>query len=249
MTGNWGPSHNPAAPVQLGKTGGYWWGIAAGAVVSAPYLMRGVVAGQPDWLLIAVMALAAGGVGVGEARHRKAFASRRWVLFTVAALASVAAAWGLPTLAYVVGFYGWPRWVGARQRRKGTGDSAPRRAIRAIKGRGDAAPPPRYRLPASAGGYFGVDDCGRSVLASPRGAALVIGPPGSGKTQSVIMPSVAFAPSACVSTSMKAEVLAATATARQQRGRVWLFDPGGGPPPAGIIALRWNSRSNGYSIV
>ncbi|MBS4728271.1 type IV secretory system conjugative DNA transfer family protein [Mycobacterium sp. SM1] len=77
------------------------------------------------------------------------------------------------------------------------------------------------------------------VAADPRGAALVIGPPGSGKTQGVIMPSVAFAPAAVVSTSIKAEVLAATHVTRSLRGKCWLFDPGG-TPPAGLIGLRWN---------
>lgn len=72
------------------------------------------------------------------------------------------------------------------------------------------------------------------------GAALVIGPPGSGKTQSVIMPSVAYAPGAVVSTSMKAEVLAATHVARSRRGTCWLFDPGGSTVPAGLVGLRWN---------
>ena len=78
------------------------------------------------------------------------------------------------------------------------------------------------------------------VAASARGAALVTGPPESGKTQSVIMPSVAFAPGAVVSTSMKAEVLATTHVARSLRGKCWLFDPGGTTVPAGVIGLRWN---------
>ena len=54
------------------------------------------------------------------------------------------------------------------------------------------------------------------------------------------MPSVAFAPGAVVSTSMKAEVLAATHVARSLRGKCWLFDPGGTIVPAGVIGLRWN---------
>ncbi|WP_157746220.1 type IV secretory system conjugative DNA transfer family protein [Mycobacterium marseillense] len=85
-----------------------------------------------------------------------------------------------------------------------------------------------------------MDAQGGVVAASARGAALVIGPPGSGKTQSVIMPSVAYAPGAVVSTSMKAEVLAATHVARSLRGKCWLFDPGGTTVPAGMIGLRWN---------
>ena len=95
-------------------------------------------------------------------------------------------------------------------------------------------------VPVVEGGYFGVDDTAAVVSASARGAALVIGPPGSGKTQSVIMPSVAYAPGAVVSTSMKAEVLAATHVARSLRGTCWLFDPSGASVPAGMVGLRWN---------
>ena len=102
------------------------------------------------------------------------------------------------------------------------------------------APPAPASVPVVAGGYFGVDARGQVIAASARGAALVIGPPESGKTQSVIMPSVAYAPGAVVSTSMKAEVLAATHVARSLRGKCWLFDPGGSMVPAGVIGLRWN---------
>jgi type IV secretion system protein VirD4 len=56
----------------------------------------------------------------------------------------------------------------------------------------------------------------------------------------MIMPSVAYAPGAVVSTSMKAEVLAATHVARSLRGKCWLFDPGGTTVSAGVIGLRWN---------
>ncbi|MCT7373154.1 type IV secretory system conjugative DNA transfer family protein [Mycolicibacterium llatzerense] len=247
----WGPSHNAELPggIQLGKTGGYWWGIAAGTLAATPLLMRTTTGnaadGQAAWGVLVVMIGAAAAVGIGESRRGKAFASGRWVLFTVATLAALAAAWGLPPAAYAVGYFGWPRYTRYRRRKSATavaGGQPPRRTdsrtlpfTNAGGGVTQAS-----KLPSIAGGYFGRDDLGRPVSASARGAALVIGPPGSGKTQGVIMPSVAFAPAACVTTSMKAEVLAATAAARQTRGRCWLFDPGGGPPPAGVIALRWN---------
>ncbi len=244
----WGPSHNPDLPggIRLGKSGGYWWGIAVGAVLALPGLLRGISAGQPVWLIIAVMSAAAVAVGVGEARHRVGFASGRWVLFGVATLAVLASAWGIPAAAYLLGYYGWPRYVRHRQDSKAAAAAAGRgmkteksRAVTSFTRCGGTAAQVS-NLPVIAGGYLGINGRGQPATASARGAALVIGPPGSGKTQSVIMPSVAFAPAACVSTSMKAEVLAATMTARQLRGRCWLFDPGGGPPPAGVIALRWN---------
>ena len=65
------------------------------------------------------------------------------------------------------------------------------------------------------------------VRATERGVAFVFGPPGSMKTQGIIMPSVAVAPAACVSTSVKTEVLEETAPARAQKGTIWLFDPAG----------------------
>lgn len=248
MDRSWGPSHNAELPggMNLGKSGRYWWVIAVGTVLAAPWLLRGMAAGNPDWLLIAGMALIAAAVGANEGHHRQRLACGRWVAFTVATLATVAAAWAIPPAAYLLGFYGWPRYANRHRRSKSTPGVAGRRPTLRKRwqtlrypGKGDHDASPS-KLPSMSGGYFGVDSRDQAVTASPRGAALVIGPPGSGKTHGVIMPSVAFAPAACVSTSMKAEVLAATMTARQQRGRVWLFDPGGGPPPAGVIALRWN---------
>ena len=247
MTSGWGPGHNIAPPVRLGPEGRYWWGIAAGAVISAPHTVRvthgDLHGGGGLWLGVVVMIGAALCVGVGEAKRGKRFASGRWVAWSIAALAVLGSCWGLPALAYLGGYYGWPRYLRWR-------------AAQAAASRHHAAPPPPGRtavspapaaphaavagLPSAAGGYLGVDESGRVVAANPRGATLVVGPPGSGKTQSVVMPSVVFAPGACVSTSMKAEVLAATSAARATRGRVWLFDPGGGTPPAGVIGLRWS---------
>lgn len=248
----WGPGHNPAPPVRLGPEGRYWWGIAAGAVISAPHTWR-VTHGDmgddgPLWLGVVVMIGAALCVGVGEAKRGKRFASGRWVAWSIASLAVLASCWALPALAYIGGFYGWPhyrRWRAAQAARPATLPPAAAAAVTAPRAGSAVAAvatpaPAPAAVPRVAGGYLGTDEHGRVVSANPRGATLVVGPPGSGKTQSVIMPSVAYAPGACVSTSMKAEVLAATSAARATRGRVWLFDPGGGTPPAGVIGLRWS---------
>ena len=127
---SWGPSHNPDLPggIQLGKTGGYWWAIAGGAVVTIPLLIRTTTGqsaeGQSAWLVIAAMAASAVAVGAGEARRGLRFASGRWVLFTVATAAVLATAWGIPAAAYLLGFYGWPRYAEQRQRSKAAAAAA-----------------------------------------------------------------------------------------------------------------------------
>lgn len=236
---SWGPGHNTTPPVTVRRGGRYWFGVVAVMLFVSPSLLRtttGTAAdGQTSWTVLAMVTVAALALGVGEARGRKRFAAGRPLLFLVAALVAFVSAWGLPAFGYAAGFYGWPRAARAWSRRNARAGRAARPRTLTRRASGPAA------LPAIAGGYFGTGDNGRAVVASARGAALVIGPPGSGKTQGVIMPSVAFAPAAVVSTSIKTEVLAHTLTARQQRGRCWLFDPGGAEtPPPGVTALRWN---------
>jgi type IV secretion system protein VirD4 len=63
------------------------------------------------------------------------------------------------------------------------------------------------------------------LYAGPETAVLVIGPPRSGKTSSLVVPSVLDAPAAVVSTSTKPDVLKATAVHRGRLGRSFLFDP------------------------
>lgn len=79
------------------------------------------------------------------------------------------------------------------------------------------------------------------MTANPRTALLCIGPPGSGKSTSVVIPSVLTAPGVCVSTSMKREVVNATARVRQAMGRCWLFDPTGiEGAPEGVTLVQWS---------
>lgn len=92
-----------------------------------------------------------------------------------------------------------------------------------------------------AGGHVGWTNTGEYISANPRGGVLVIGPPGSGKSSAIIIPSTAVAPGACVSNSMKGDVMGATWPIRARLGVVWHFDPGGEEqPPAGVRAARWS---------
>jgi type IV secretion system protein VirD4 len=79
------------------------------------------------------------------------------------------------------------------------------------------------------------------VYAGPETAVLVIGPPRSGKTSTVVIPSVLDAPSAVVSTSTKPDVMMATTLHRSRFGRSFLFDPfGTNEPPWWMHELRWS---------
>lgn len=82
---------------------------------------------------------------------------------------------------------------------------------------------------------------GGLAFAPPQHAMLVLGPPRSGKTSSLVVPNVLAAPGAVVSTSTKPDVLAATFAERNKLGRTWLFDPMGTTPmPPGVRQLRWS---------
>lgn len=234
MTGGWGPQHSDALPggLQVGRPGGYWWGIAAAAAGTT--LMGWVSRHDTTTVTLAVLIMVALTIGVGahEAARGEQFACRRWAAFgAVLLLSPVAAA------TYGAAYFGrrhWPKLTAARQSAAAARFHAEADEVAALA---DLA------WPSLPGGFFGVSDAGQPVLANPRGAALVIGPPGSGKTTAVVENSVVYAPAACVSTSIKTEVMAATAAVRAQRGVCWWFDPGGGGgshPPEHVQLLRWN---------
>ena len=78
-------------------------------------------------------------------------------------------------------------------------------------------------------------------FAGPEGSMLILGPPRSGKTSSLVIPSILDAPAAVVSTSTKADVLDATAFRRGVRGRCFVFDPSATVAlPQGAHPLRWS---------
>jgi hypothetical protein len=88
--------------------------------------------------------------------------------------------------------------------------------------------------------YIGRDDHGL-VWAGPQQAMLVLGPPRSGKTSSLVVPNVLPAPGPVLVTSTKTDVLEATLASRSQLGRCWLLDPTGTlRPPPGANLIRWS---------
>ncbi len=88
--------------------------------------------------------------------------------------------------------------------------------------------------------YLGAGTNG-PAFAPPQQGALVLGPPRSGKTTSLVVPNALVAPGAVVSTSTKPDVLVATWAERARMGRCWLFDPTGTTPaPPGVTPLRWS---------
>lgn len=93
----------------------------------------------------------------------------------------------------------------------------------------------------SAGVFLGLDSLARVRASRPERAVLLIGPPRSGKTSAVIIPTLwrHFVPAVCTST--KPDVLEATWARRTTLGRVWSFDPTGSTQsPAGVQQLRWS---------
>jgi hypothetical protein len=72
-------------------------------------------------------------------------------------------------------------------------------------------------------------------------AVLVLGPPRSGKTSTIVVPNLWTAPGAAVSTSTKPDVLQATVASRMSLGTCYVFDPTGSTRrPEGTVELCWS---------
>jgi type IV secretion system protein VirD4 len=95
--------------------------------------------------------------------------------------------------------------------------------------------------------YVGTDG-GRLIWAGPQQALLVLGPPRSGKTSTLVVPNVLAAPGPVLVTSTKPEVLQATVASRSQLGRCWLLDPTGTiPAHPDATLIRWSPVSASIS--
>jgi len=91
------------------------------------------------------------------------------------------------------------------------------------------------------GVYLGLTEGGDRRRARWERAVLILGPPRSGKTSGVIIPSLLCHPGPVVSTSTKPDVLATTKHARGELGTVWQFDPTGTTSAVdGVEVLRWS---------
>jgi type IV secretion system protein VirD4 len=95
------------------------------------------------------------------------------------------------------------------------------------------------------GAFLGFAPGGSWVTADPEHAVMVLGPPRSGKTSSIVIPAMLAAPGAAVSTATKRDVLEATWRSRSEIGQVWLFDPTGEQDelPREIRRLSWSPVS------
>jgi type IV secretion system protein VirD4 len=95
------------------------------------------------------------------------------------------------------------------------------------------------------GAFLGLAPGGSWVTADPEHAVMVLGPPRSGKTSSVVIPAMLSAPGAAVSTATKRDVLQTTWRSRSEIGQVWLFDPLGEQDrlPREIRRLSWSPVS------
>jgi type IV secretory pathway TraG/TraD family ATPase VirD4 len=88
--------------------------------------------------------------------------------------------------------------------------------------------------------YVGTDGR-RLIWAGPQQALLVLGPPRSGKTSTLVVPNVLAAPGPVLVTSTKPDVLSASLASRAELGRCWLLDPTGTvPAPPGASVIRWS---------
>jgi type IV secretion system protein VirD4 len=137
----------------------------------------------------------------------------------------VYAAWGVLVLA-MVGMRASGRARQTRLLREATRASDPLQAVRAIaRQRGDV--------------YLGVRKDGDWAFSRPERAVLVLGPPRSGKTSAVIIPTLLCHPGPVVCTSTKPDVANQTWHARGRSGRLWVFDPTG-KAGGGAGRLRWS---------
>ncbi|MGH9070926.1 MAG: alpha/beta hydrolase fold domain-containing protein, partial [Acidimicrobiales bacterium] len=95
--------------------------------------------------------------------------------------------------------------------------------------------PPGSASPANLGIYLGHARPGGPVWASVEDSILVLGPPRSGKTTSLLVPALASFPGPVLATSTRADLVG---LARRYRAELATFDPQGVAPT--VATLRWS---------
>jgi type IV secretion system protein VirD4 len=79
------------------------------------------------------------------------------------------------------------------------------------------------------------------MWSGPQCSTLVLGPPRSGKTSSLVIPNILLSDGAVVSTSTKPDVMQATAPSRSREGWSFLYDPSGEVAcPPGVERVGWS---------
>lgn len=92
----------------------------------------------------------------------------------------------------------------------------------------------RVRRPTPGRITLGRDPHGRLLAAEPRQSLIVFGPSQSGKTTGLAIPAILEWQGPVIATSVKADLLRDTLTARRSVGETWVYDPSGtlrGDPP------------------
>ncbi len=107
-------------------------------------------------------------------------------------------------------------------------------------GRPGTTAPTRSVPPADGGLYLGWGRRG-PVHARPQHHALILGPPRSGKTTGLVIPSLLCHPGPAVVTSTKPDVIWATHHRRTRLGTCWYWDPSGTTNiPTGLQSVTWS---------
>lgn len=262
MSRPWGPQATGGVTLtpQAPRTGGYWVALA----IVSPFLGLGLLIGQLlsklgsntttcttqdvascttthtanggaatlTWVVVVVSLVLGGLFGLRDGARGVSFAHGRTIAMVLVILCAA-----LIVVGYAVGY------VVARVLAKGgrapKAEPAPLTPAAIIT----SSDNPHQALlsythydPDGGGGVIGWDG-DHFKTAPPRQAMLVIGPPGSMKTTAVIIPSVLAAIGACVTTSMKQEVLIATAGIRSTLGRNFQFDPSTTEPGSPFVTI------------
>jgi len=116
------------------------------------------------------------------------------------------------------------------------GAAATEKSARRLRPGGLERPAPFVRPEGLLLGRLG----GKEICAGWEDSLLVVGPPRSGKSSSLVVPGVVEAPGAVVVTSTRPDVLRAAAKLRAQVGPVFVFDPDGLASGSGVAPLPWS---------